>query len=335
VSAHAATLRDEVREEVAAWRRDPALFVRSVLGVRTLWEKQVEILEALRDHPRVAVAACHDSGKTYLAACAAWWFSLAYQPAKVITTAPTDRQVRQLLWAEIRALHGNARVPLPGNVLTTHWQMPGHPDWFMTGFATTQDSAQEHATRFQGYHSPNLLLIFDEASGIERPIWDAADGLMTSGHCRHLAIGNPTDPTGEFARAYRSTDWHSIQIDALQTPNLVSGEDTVPFLVSNGWVADMRRKYGEGAPAYLSKVRGLFPGAADDTLIALGWVQEALTRTAEPQPDAVRSMGVDVARFGSDLTCIYVVEGGTILHAEVKAGQDLMRTSGRVIRVAH
>ena len=43
--------------EVLRWAADPTYFVQRVLGVETLWEKQIEILEALRDHKRVAVAA--------------------------------------------------------------------------------------------------------------------------------------------------------------------------------------------------------------------------------------------------------------------------------------
>ena len=122
-----ATPEKELAAEIDRWQRDPLRFVEGVLGVRSLRSKQVEILQALRDHRRVAVAACHDCGKTFLAACAAWWFVLSHQPAKVITTAPTDRQVRQLLWTEIRSLHSNAPVSSAGTVQTTHGQVPGEP----------------------------------------------------------------------------------------------------------------------------------------------------------------------------------------------------------------
>jgi hypothetical protein len=121
--------------------------------------------------------------------------------SKVITTAPTDRQVRHLLWSEIRKLHAHAALPLPGEVQSAHWQMPGEADWFMMGFSTTPDTAADHATRFTGYHSPHEIGIFEEAAGIQRPIQDAVEGLLTSGHQRMLAIGNPTDPNGVFARA--------------------------------------------------------------------------------------------------------------------------------------
>jgi hypothetical protein len=321
-------------EEVRRWREDPVYFVRVILGVPELWAKQVEILESVRDHAQTCVAACHDSAKTFTAACAALWFAFSFQPSKVITTAPTDRQVRHLLWSEIRKLHSQAAFPLPGEVQSAHWQMPGAADWFMTGFSTTPDTAADHATRFTGYHSPHELVIFDEAAGIPKPIWDAAEGLLTSGHHRMLAIGNPTDPNGEFARAYRSRRWHAIRIDAHETPNVKAGRQVYPFLVTKEWVDGMREKYGESSPAFQSKVRGLFPDQADDSLISLGWVQAALGRMVVPLPGAVRSLGVDVARFGSDFTCFYVVEGSRILHAEARNGQDLMWTAGRTIALA-
>ena len=84
------------------WARfvdDPVGFVERGLG-ESLWSRQREILEAVRDHKRVAVPACHAPGKTHLAARAiAWWIS-CHPPgtAQVVTTATTFRQVRNLLW---------------------------------------------------------------------------------------------------------------------------------------------------------------------------------------------------------------------------------------------
>src|SRR5438552_9840288 len=37
----------------------------------------------------------------------------------VLTTAPTERQVRHVLWQEIRKKHTNAKITLPGRLLTT------------------------------------------------------------------------------------------------------------------------------------------------------------------------------------------------------------------------
>jgi len=88
---------DEVSRELARCRRDPVHFVRNWLGIRTLWEKQVEILEAIRDHRKVAVASCHESGKTFISAAAAIWFFHCHWPSVVVTTAPGGRQTESLL----------------------------------------------------------------------------------------------------------------------------------------------------------------------------------------------------------------------------------------------
>ena len=81
-------------------RRDPEFFQREVLGWDP-WEKQVEIACSVRDHKKTAVKSCHDSGKTADAARIGLWFLYSFQPSIVLTTAPTYRQVEELLWREI------------------------------------------------------------------------------------------------------------------------------------------------------------------------------------------------------------------------------------------
>jgi len=342
----------EFAAEAALWRAEPETFVRDVLGVTTLWRAQVEVLESLRDNQRTCVAAAHDVGKTYLASCVMWWWALAFQPSKVITTAPTQRQVEQLLWSEIRSrhaqmeqLHGRTGIPAP---LTTEWYMDRdeEPDWFGVGFATRADDATTHATKMVGYHSPNLLLVFDEAGGIPKAIWDSAEGLMTSdqgapltrdgvAHARWLAIGNPTDPTSEFARAYKSADWHSIRIDALEHPNVAGTGEPTTWGVSRKWVEQMRRKWGEHSPLWQSKVRGIFPTSGTDTLISVADFEAARRRVKPDVKDERKpSIGVDVARFGTDETVIYVIDRVSVLYVEARQGQDTMWTAGRVLALA-
>ena len=82
-------------------RRDPVRFCRQTLGFDP-WSKQREILEAIRDHDRVAVRSANAVGKTSLAARAVLWWLGGGPGSIALTTAPTDRQVRRLLWKEIR-----------------------------------------------------------------------------------------------------------------------------------------------------------------------------------------------------------------------------------------
>lgn len=341
-SAPVTQVEQDIAKEIEFYQRDPVAFTHDILGVTGLYDKSIEIMEAIRDYPRVAVAACHSSAKTFTAANVFWWHQICFPPAKAVTTAPTERQVRDLLWAEIRQRHGNARVRLPGKCATMGWRMPDrkgfhgeNADWYGVGFATTQDQADEHATKFVGYHQRHVLVEFDEACGILRPIWKASDGLMASGKVRHLAIGNPTDPTSRFAEIYASPVWHSIRISAFETPNLQGHGVTHPFLVTPEWVETMRETEGEDSPEWYAKVLGLFPPHAVDTIISMAEVDEAFSREPPPfNPEEPVLIGVDVARFGSDATTIYVLSGPRILHAEGHVAKDLMWTCGRILAIA-
>ncbi len=333
-----ATPASELHQEVRRWRQDPRYFARSVLGVTSLWERQVEILEALRDCRRVAVPSCHESGKTFVAAIAVVHHLLSHQPSKVVTTAPTQRQVKDLLWSEIRARHVGMKRKLGGDPglgepTLTHWAVPGESDWFATGFATSPDKASESATRMTGYHSPNLLVVIDEAGGIAREVWSAIDALLTSGTAKVLAIGNPVSGT-EFERVCRSVDWRVLRISAFDCPNLRDPESSLPWGVTPQWVDEMRRRWGEGSVVFQTKVLGLFPTSSVDTLLSIAEVEQALARKPPEEETAAVTMGVDVARFGSDETVFYVLRGGQVLAVESWSGQDTMRTAGRVIAMA-
>jgi len=331
-------MSDDLLREVARWRKEPAYFASAVLGVDTLWRRQVQILEALRDHRRVAVPSCHESGKTFVASVAAAWWLLSNQPSKVITTAPTERQVRDLLWSEIRARHSGMIRKLGGDPglgapLQTQWSIPQEPDWFATGFATRPDTASENASRLTGYHSKSLLVILDEAGGVAREVWTAIEGLLTSGNARVLAIGQPQSGT-EFERVCRSPDWRVLSISAMDCPNLQPGAVPLPWGVTREWVEQMRRRFGEGSVVFQTKVLGEFPQHSDDTLLSLAEVERAMSRMPPRETHARPSIGVDVARFGSDETVIYVLRGAAVLAVESFAGQDLMKTAGAVVRLA-
>ena len=320
-----------LRENILRWQRDPVAFVREVLGIEP-WEKQVEILESVRDNPRTCVPSGHGVSKTHTAACATLWFNICYIPSKVITTAPSKRQVEELLWSEIRTLHGNARVKLGGQLDLARWKLDD--DWFSVGITTRPDAISEGATRFQGYHSPNLLVIVDEAAGIDPAIHEAIEGLLTSATVRVLEIGNPTGSSGPFVDHIISDRYHTIRIDCEESPNVVAGEVIYPYLVTKDWVDDMAEKWGRDSPVYKSRVRGLVPDQATNALVSMAWVSEAFAAGVRAVVPGMRSMGCDVARFGDDSTVIYVVEGSRIIHAEGFVGQDTTKTAGQVAWLA-
>ncbi|MCK6444572.1 hypothetical protein [Elstera cyanobacteriorum] len=308
------------------FRADPVGFVTGVLG-ESLWSRQREIAEALRDHRRVAVPSCHDAGKSFLASrLAAWWIATGDAGESfVVTSAPTNAQVKAILWREIKRAHRLGQ--LPGTVNRSEWLIDGElvgygrkpNDWDMTGF--------------QGIHAARVLVIFDEASGVPQALWDAAETLITNEASRLLAIGNPDDPAGPFARACApGGGFLTLPIDAFKTPNLTGEtipEGLRPLLVSPLWVEEMRVRWGEESPLWQAKVRGRFPDIADDRLLSPALLQSAVTASGNADNPVV--LGVDIARFGRDETVLILRRGD---QAEIYATfrkQDTMVTVGRII----
>jgi phage terminase large subunit len=105
-------LSDEQKSFVKKVISDPVLFATHVLGV-DLWQREAEILQSIKTNRRSAVKACHGVGKTFTLAVAALWWLARYPEGIVLTTSPTQRQVRTQLWSEIHRAVDRARVPYP------------------------------------------------------------------------------------------------------------------------------------------------------------------------------------------------------------------------------
>jgi len=189
---------------------DPVLFAKKILSVE-LWEREVEILQSIKTHRRTAVKACHGVGKTFTIAIATLWWLARYPDGIVLTTSPTERQVRTQLWSEIHRMLERSKFPFP-KVKMTELKLRDDNN-FAIGFSTNQ------AENFQGYHGKNVLIIADEAPGIDSGVWDAVAGTMAGGnvHIVMLAIrlslrglsSTPSPMNAVFGTASRSL--HSIR----------------------------------------------------------------------------------------------------------------------------
>lgn len=314
---------EEGKKLLSRYQGEPVPWIKKTFNADP-WEKQEEILNAVARYPRVAVRSCHGVGKTKTAAWVALWFLHCFRRSKVITTAPTWAQVKNLLWREIRSEHAKAKYNLGSECLTTNLEIDS--EWFAIGLSTNESE------RFSGYHAENILLIVDEASGVSQDIFDAAEGFMTSVNGKMLLIGNPTRLDGEFYQAFKSSFYHKIHISAFDSPNLKAGKIVRPYLVTPEWVEDKKEKWGEESPLYQVKVKGDFPQSSDDTLIPLAWIEAAEARFLEAQDSSPIEIGVDVARFGSDDSVITVRKGiKSYIHSTIH-GQDTMELTGRIIQ---
>lgn len=311
-------------------RRDPAWWVTEVLGEH-LWSKQREILESVRDNRRTAVPSCHGGGKSWLAARVCAWWIACHPPgtARVVTSAPTGDQVKAILWHEISRAHAAGK--LPGRLNQTEWWLEfadGREE--MVGIG--RKPAEHNPSAFQGIHERYVLVVLDEAAGIPRSLWEAADGLLSNDACRLLSIGNPTDPLSEFAEECKpGSGANVIRISAFDSPNLTGEsipEELAHRLVGRAWVEEKRRRWGEGNPLYIAKVLGEFPEIAEDGLIPISWIRAAQER--ELPPGEPVELGVDVGG-GGDRNTVAHRQGSVVRIIRRDQNPDTMRTLGNIL----
>lgn len=314
---------------VRLWLAKPEVFFKDVLGW-TPWEKQVEILHSLRDNKETYVQSCNAAGKSHLASGLVLYWLLTRR-GKVITTAPTWRQVKDILWSKIGAMCASA--PMLGlKPLQASLEMG--PDWYAKGVSTIQPE------KLQGYHG-NVLVVVDEASGVTNPaIWEALDGDLTDDrHDRMLAIGNPTDPTGEFARRCKSAEnfpiagvRNNIKISAFDTPNVKAKAQIVPHMVTHKFVEQKRVDWGENSPMWSVRILGEFPRVGGESLFPLMWLDRAFAYDTQ---DIIDIDAGTVIKQMPEL--MYAAGGATVMGVDVGGGGDnnafAVRTGLKLVNV--
>lgn len=308
-------------DDIAAW-----------VNARTsefLWSKQVEIARSLVVNRRTAVKSCHGVGKSFSGARFICWWLDVHPPGEafVVSTAPTAKQVEAVLWREVNKAAAKADPPFMGRVLTTEWKLGNEL------VAYGRKPADHDPTAFQGIHARFVLVVLDEAGGIPKELWLAANSLASNEHSRILAIGNPDDPGSHFAEVCKpGSGWNVIQISAFDSPNF-TGERVPPalreLLISQTYVDEMAHDCGEDSAVYMAKVLGEFPEDSESGVVRIS----ALKKCQEPDqenPGGVVELGVDVGA-GGDSSVIYGRFGRKAVPLWRKRTPQTMELVGNII----
>jgi len=299
---------------------DPVGFIRVILEDRP-WTIQTRIAESVRDNTNTAVPSCFGSGKDWIAArLALWWTATG---GIVVATSNSFPQLRDIFWRELRTAHKNGDLPGKpswGNDL--RWDLDG-------SWAIGRKPDDTDPEGLQGIHGKRVLVIIDEANGVSEQLWTATKGLIVNEQSRRLAIGNPYEPAGPFFEACKTSTWNVIPISVFDTPNWT--DEPVPEkaqteLVSKFWLEERRKEGLEGTPWWQAKVLGQFPDTQSNAVIPLQWIE--LARVREPYTDAREWAGLDVARFGSDDSVLVEGNGNAPESVTIIHGQDTMAVAG-------
>ncbi len=304
------------------YRKDPVKFAVEILGVNPD-RIQRKILWDVYRYDLTAVKSGHGIGKTFCASITTLWWISCYPNSRAVTTAPTGRQVREVLWAEIHKLSRRTILTSFMRFLTTKIEITKH--WGAIGISS------DRPENIEGFHADYLLFIIDEAKGVIQDIFNAVMGTQTT-KPKVLIISTPSpNPLGEFFNAFKKGSvYHTIEVSCFDSPR--------PGMKK--YIKMMKKKYGENSPIYQMKVLGKFPDISEDTLIPWKHVNAAVKRkiTLDPEIKFIRILACDPARFGMDKTVIVIFDWQKekdrwlkkMVHGESHIKKSTTWTAGRI-----
>ena len=284
------------------WWDRPVEFFTQILGV-TPWSRQVDILEAVRDHDRVCVRSGHKVSKSNSLAGIALCFYASFDDARVVMSSTTARQVDQILWRELSMMKARGgrciackaadpdgrRIPAPcPHSALIDGELKGlAKSGLKSGFREIVGFTAREAEAVAGISGANLLYLLDEASGIPEVIFDAIEGNRAGG-ARVVMYSNPTRTTGYFYDAFHSKArfWKGIQISSEETPNVVEGRIVVPGLATRSWIEEKKDEWGEDSALYRIRVKGEFVTNESGRIFSVDAITQAQIRWSDRTTDA-------------------------------------------------
>lgn len=351
---------NSIHDYFARWRADGGwkLFAREVLQVQ-LDREQEAILDSVQKNKMTSVASGTARGKDFVSAVAALCF-LYLTPrwndkgqmianTKVALTAPTSRQVENIMMPEISRMFRRAGV-LHGRLLTDGIRTESE-EWFLVGF-----KADEHNHEaWSGFHAANTMFVVTEASGISDDTFDAIEGNL-QGNSRLLLVFNPNRTVGYAAKSQRSPRFAKFRLNSLNAPNVIHRREIFSGQVDYDWIMDkinawclpvarsdykpdengdfeFNGKLYTPNDTFRIKVLGLFPKVSEDKLIPMDWITAAVDRWKKFKEEGLRAneqvrIGSDIAGAGRDASVdcyrrgnfvekfVKVHSGGTMNHME-------------------
>lgn len=326
---------------------NPIGFIETELGDKLTIEQKL-ILSRIKDGGEINVQAAHGVGKSFIASRIVFYQTVVLE-RETITTAPTFRQVKNVLWKEVRKLNSKVKRKFTGIEAGQVFLRSGNGSAF--GFTAQHNSTDA----FQGNHAVGIGVAIDEACGVSNEIDEGAIACAVDADGFILRIGNPTDPRTAFAKACKSPG--TIKIPVWGHPNvswayddrtylhdwvrdaiglkdgkclprsqwlgrLQNLKDPVPGAVSIEWIEKVEHKFSRDSAYWQSRVCAEFPDNASDGVIPHSWLVAARQRyDRDPEywdnlaGSYYWNLGVDVADGGGDRHAIASWGGRSVLYA--------------------
>ncbi|MEJ1355726.1 MAG: hypothetical protein RPU39_13695 [Candidatus Sedimenticola sp. (ex Thyasira tokunagai)] len=271
---------------------------------------------------RVLLPSGHGLGKTRVLAVAIWWHKLTHRASKRLCTAPTSEQLTGGLWGEVRKMNRRLKSHWPD--LACDWEVQASsithkdPDWgdWVTVARTARpekpeglqgahalddddefgDLADTFGDKVSAAPSGGIMVIVEEASGVDDSIREVLKGALSEPGARFIAPGNPTRPDGWFADDTEKTQTYAVHhLDCRMSDQREIY--SLPYRRLDGSIRHIRIR-GRVSPEYWSeiladcdgdedhdvfrvRVRGVKPRSAFTQTIKSHWIDDAESRSRD------------------------------------------------------
>lgn len=299
---------------------------------------QIEYLEAIEESfnngaawdkaIKTAVKTGHGTGKTTLNCWLILWFLSCFPDPKGVVIANTWSQLKGTTWAELGKWYNKA---INKHLLTYTATKLSRNDAPSTNFIEPRSWNEHNTDTFQGLHSAQTFILFDEASNIADNVWVVAQGACSTTPVLWAVTGNPTRNTGRFYDCFNRFA-HTMTYTAT-----VDSRDA-SAVQNKGELSQYIEDMGEDSDEVRVRVKGEFPRASSSQFIPTSAIQDAMKRDRLNMNMVHRGaivIGVDVARFGEDMSVICVRQGDVILDILSFNGLDNVQLAKKVIEVAN
>jgi len=283
-------------------QRSFLFFVENALKAKPTYQQKEFIKAVQKASDRTAsrfisVRSGHGIGKTTLLAWLSLWFGLTKKDAKIPALAPVQAQITKQLMPELRKWHSQMFPPFRQaiDVLSQDMKFKNGNSFYAK--VANADNPESVA----GVHATNLLFVIDEASGVPDIIFEVLQGALTEENFIFVMTGNPTRVNGYFYNSHHKLkdQFQTLHFSSLDSQN-----------VTNDSFAKMiEADYGIDSDVYRVRVLGEFPTQNSSALFPLKLIDEAMKRDGYADSSGVRTLGVDVAGFGDDATCLAIRTG--------------------------
>ena len=291
--------------------------------------QQRELMEALQASTmggkrRIAARSGKGIGKTSGLSWGIFWFMTCFDKPNIFCTSKSFPTLKSGLWKEIAVWREGS--PILSDIyeqLERRMYLRESPQTWFCEIRTARDKES-----MQGLHAPNMLIVVDEASGIEQDIFETVDTTLKDGQNENnvlVMIGNPTQISGPFYEAFTKFGkrWSLHHFSGEEAPKEARDDEQIEYY---------REKYGREHNLYKVSVRGEFPDGNVDSFLTLAEVEAAVNREGVLRSGPIE-LGVDVARQGDDLTVIYWRWGYYVFDCEFLAKSTIPEVEQLVLGV--